>query len=403
LKPLSEWKNTKNKEDLIEKMNHTLSVYPGVQLNFAQPIQNVFEELLAGVKAELAVKVFGEDMEVLKQKAVEIRHAIQDVPGLADLSVEQSFGQPQVQVIVDRNKCARYGINVNQVQEIVETAVGGEVIGQVYQGVRHFDILLRMKQEFRSTVEAISQLYVHTSTGNLIPLSEVADIKTVIGPVQINRENNQRYWMVQSNIRGRDMGSVVNDIRSIIDKKVDLPPGYYVEFGGQFENQQRAMRRLVIILPLTVLLIFVMLFSSFGSVRNAALIIINLPLALIGGIVALWLSGQYLSVPASVGFIALFGISVENGIVMVSYFNQLRKEGKSLQEAVVQSAQLRLRPVLMTAMTTALGLLPLLLSQGIGAEVQRPLATVVVSGLTTATLLTLFVIPAVYSIFERKD
>ncbi|UCE08414.1 MAG: efflux RND transporter permease subunit, partial [bacterium] len=374
-----------------------------VQLNFAQPIQNVFDELLAGVKSELAVKVFGENLEVIKQKAEEIRQAIRHVQGVADLSVEQSFGQPQVQVIVDRQKCARYGINVDEVQEIVEAAIGGEVVGQVYQGVRRFDILVRMKEEFRNTAKSISQLYVHTTAGNLIPLYDVADIKTVIGPVQLNREDNQRRWMVLCNIRGRDMGSVVKDIRHIIDEKVDLPPGYYIEFGGQFENQQRAMQRLKIIVPLTALLIFVILFSSFGSVRNALLIIINLPLALIGGVVALWISGQYLSVSASVGFIALFGVSVENGIVMVSYFNQLRRSGKNLHDVLVEGTQLRLRPVLMTAMTTTLGLLPLLVSRGIGAEVQRPLATVVVGGLIMATLLTLFVLPILYGVLERKN
>ncbi len=403
LKPISLWKNTKNKDSLIEKMENALSLYPGIQLSFAQPIQNVFEELLAGVRSELAVKIFGEDMEVLKQKAEEIREAIVDVPGVVDLLVEQSFGQPQVQVVVDRKRCARYGVNVDDVQEIVETAVGGEVVGHVYLGVRRFDILVRMKEKYRNTEENISQLFVHTSSGNLIPLSDVADIHTVIGPIQINREENQRRWIVQCNVRGRDMGSVVRDINRIINEKVDLPPGYYVEFGGQFENQQRAMRRLSIIVPLTVLLIFVLLFSFFGSVRNAALIIINIPLALIGGIVALWISGQYLSVPASVGFIALFGVSVENGIVMVSYFNQLRREGKSLQNALIEGALLRLRPVLMTAMTTTLGLLPLLLSRGIGAGVQRPLATVVVGGLITSTFLTLFVLPSLYSAFERKD
>ncbi len=402
LKPMAEWNNTSSKAELVEKLDKALSNFPGVQLSFAQPIQNVFEELLAGVKAELAVKIFGDDMEILKAKADEIRDKIRSVPGVADLSVEQSFGQPQVQIIADRQKCARYGINVDDVQEIVEAAIGGEVVGQVYQGVRRFDILVRMKEKYRRTIEAISQLYVHTDQGNLIPLSDVATIKSVIGPVQINREHNQRRWMVQCNIRGRDMGSVVKDIKKIVDEQVDLPAGYYIEFGGQFENQQRAMARLAIIVPLTILLIFVMLYSSFGSAKNASLIIINLPLALIGGIVALYISKQYLSVPASIGFIALFGVSVENGIVMVSYFNQLRRDGKNLFDSLIEGARLRLRPVLMTAMTTTLGLLPLLVSQGIGAEVQRPLATVVVGGLITATGLTLFVLPVLYAIFERE-
>ncbi|MFH1942981.1 MAG: CusA/CzcA family heavy metal efflux RND transporter [bacterium] len=403
LKPLSEWKTAKSKDDLIEKMEETLSVYPGVQLSFAQPIQNVFEELLAGVKSELAVKVFGEDMEVLKQKAEEIREAIQDVPGVVDLSVEQSFGQPQVQIIADREKCARFGINVDEVQEIVEAAIGGEVVGNVYQGIRRFEILVRMKTRFRNTVEAISQLYVHTSAGTLIPLSDVAEIKTVIGPVQVNREDNQRRWMVQCNVRGRDMGSVVRDIRQIIDENVDFPPGYYIEFGGQFENQQRAMRRLAIIVPLTLLLIFIMLFSTFGSVRIALLVNINLPLALIGGVVALWISGQYLSVPAAVGFIALFGVAVQDGIMLVSRIQMYRREGHDVQEAAMLGGKKKIRPVLMTSLTTILGLLPLLVSRGIGAEVQRPMAIVVVGGMTTATLLTLFVLPTLYGIFEKKE
>jgi len=403
LKPLSEWENTSDKEELIDKMEKSLSAYPGIQLSFAQPIQNVFEELLAGVKAELAVKVFGEDMEVLRQKADEIREAIIDVPGVADLSVEQSFGQPQVQIIVNREKCARYGINVDEVQEIVETAVGGEVIGQVYLGVRRFDILVRMKEEYRNTVEAISQLYVHTSAGNLIPLADVAEIKTVIGPIQINREDNQRKWMVQCNVRGRDLGSVVKDIQRIVDEKIDFPPGYYIEFGGQFENQQRAMRRLAIIVPLTLLLIFVMLFSTFGSVRIALLVYINLPLGLIGGVVALWLSGLYLSVPASVGFIALFGVVVQDGIMLVSHIRMYRREGHDLKEAAMLGGKKKLRPVIMTSLTTILGLLPLLVSTGIGAEVQRPMAIVVIGGMTTATLLTLFVLPTLYGMFEKKE
>lgn len=403
LKPISAWKVTNNKQQLVEKMEKVLSIYPGVQLNFAQPIQNAFEELITGVRAELAVKIFGEDLGVLKQKAETIREAIIDVPGAVDLLVEQSFGQPQVQIIVDREKCARYGINVDEVQEIVEAAVGGEVVGQVYQGIRRFDIQVRMKEEFRNTIEAISRLYVHSTTGSLIPLSDVADIKTIMGPVQINREKNQRRWIVQCNIRGRDIGSVVHDIKEIINEQVDLPPGYYVEFGGEFENQQRAMRRLAIIVPLTIFLIFLMLYSSFGSIRNAALIIINLPLALVGGIVALWISGFYLSVPASIGFIALFGISVENGIVMISYFNDLCKECNTVEEALIEGAMIRLRPILMTALTTALGLLPLLLSKGIGAEVQKPLAIVVVAGLITATLSTLFLLPALYRTFEGEN
>jgi cobalt-zinc-cadmium resistance protein CzcA len=402
LKPQTEWQ-AKNKDSLIQKMEKVLSTYPGIQLSFAQPIQNAFEELLAGVKAELAIKVFGEDMELLKKKAEEIREAVVNVEGVVDLSVEQSYGQPQIQIITNREKCGRYGINVDEVQEIVEAAVGGEVVGHVYQGIRRYDILVRMQEKFRNTIEAISELYVHSTNGVLIPLSDVADIKTVIGPVQINREDNQRRWMVQCNIRGRDMGSVVKDIQNIIDTKIKLPPGYYIQFGGQFENQQRAMRRLSIIVPVTILLIYIMLFSTFGSLRTAILIIITLPLASIGGIFSLWLSGQYLSVPASVGFIALFGIAVQDGIVMVNHIRILRKREKDVHKAIILGAQKKLRPVLMTSLTTMLGLMPLLISRGLGAEVQRPLATVVVGGLFSATLLTLFVLPTLYSMFEQGE
>lgn len=402
LTPTSIWKETQSKDELIEKLEKSLSTYPGIQLSFSQPIQNVFEELLAGVKAELAINLYGEDMEMLRLKAEEIRHAIETVPGIADLSVEQSFGQPQIQVIVNRAKCARFGVNVNEIQEIVEAAVGGKVVGQVYQGVRRFNILVRMQEEYRNTIDAISRLYVHTDTGSLIPLAELTEMKTVMGPVQINREKNQRKWMVQCNIRGRDMGNVVRDIRRQVNEKIDLPPGYYIEFGGQFENQQRAMQRLAIIVPLTILLIFIMLFSSLKSIRYAALIIVNIPLALIGGVVALWISGQYLSVPASIGFIALFGVAVENGIVMVTYFNDQKQCCATLHEALLEGARLRLRPILMTALTTMLGLLPLLISRGIGAEVQRPLATVVVGGLVTATLLTLFMLPTFYLTFDKR-
>ena len=400
LKPAREWKQFRNKGQLINALEKALKTYPGIQLNFTQPIQNAFDELLSGVKAQLAIKLFGDNLDVLKTKAEEIKSAIIDIPGLVDLSTEQSFGQPQVQIVADRDACARYGVNVSDLLEIVELAVGGEVIDQIYLNNRRFGLHVRFQEPFRSEPEAISNILVKTEDDRLVPLSQVAEVRKVVGPVQINREQNQRRWMIQANVRERDMGSVVADIRQAIAENVKLPAGYYIDFGGQFENQQRAMKRLFIIVPLAVLLIFLMLYLTFDDIRTALLIIVNVPLSLIGGIVGLYVCGEYLSVPASVGFIALFGIAVQNGVVLVSYIRQERKLGIELREALINGGILRLRPVLMTAFTTIVGLIPLLLSSGIGSEVQRPLAIVVVFGLISSTLLTLFLVPAMYGRFE---
>ena len=402
LHPHREWTRFADKAALIDALSEELGHFPGVQLNFTQPIQNAFDELLSGVRAEVAIKLYGEDLEVLRSKADEIKAAIAGVPGLVDLSAEQSFGQPQYQVVVDRQACARFGINANDVLELVELAIGGEVIDTVYLGTRRFGIHLRYQEPHRDTPQVIENLLVPTDDGSNIPLAQVATVKKTFGPIQINREKNQRRWIVQGNVRGRDLGSVVAEIQTRIARQVVLPPGYFVEYGGQFENQQRAMARLALIVPMVFVTILVLLYLAFGSIRHALIIILNVPLALIGGVVGLLVMGEYLSVPAAVGFIALFGIVVLNGIVLVSYFNQLMASGMPPLDAVVQGALLRLRPVLMTAVATNLGLLPLLLSTGIGSEVQRPLATVVVFGLTTSTLLTLFVIPAVYAEVEQR-
>ncbi|MDH4240900.1 MAG: CusA/CzcA family heavy metal efflux RND transporter [Phycisphaerae bacterium] len=402
LKERDNWPAYKSKKDLIEALDRTLSNYPGVQLNFTQPIQNAFDELLSGIKAQVAVKLFGEDLDILRSKAQEIHNSIDNIPGLVDLAVEQSFGQPQIQIIADRQACSRYGINVSEILELVELAIGGEVIDNIYLNIRRFGIHVRYQEPYRSDPKVIEDLLVHAENGILVPLKQVAQIKEVIGPIQINREKNQRRWVIQGNVRGRDLGSVVADIKKSIADNVELPPGYYIEYGGQFENQQRAMTRLTIIVPIVITLVFLILCLTFGSIGEALLIIINVPLALIGGIGGLFLAGEYLSVPAAVGFIALFGIAVQNGVVLVSCINQFRIQGIETKEAIITGALQRLRPVLMTATTTVLGLLPLLLSRGIGSEVQRPLAVVVVFGLTSATLLTLFVIPAFYQWFAIK-
>ncbi len=403
LKPEEEWPGHKNKAELIESLSARLSEYPGIQLNFTQPIQNLFDELLSGVRTQLAIKLYGEDLNILRITAEEIQEVIEPVPGLVDLSTEQSFGQPQVQIIANRDACARYGVDVANILEVVELAIGGEVIDQIFLNTRRFGIHVRFAEHHRNDPEAIRNLLVHASDGMLIPLAQVAEVKTVVGPIQINREKNQRRWVISANVRGRDMGGVVSDIQRLVRENIELPPGYYLEYGGQFENQQRAMRRLATIVPITLGLIFLLLYMSLGSFRNASLIFINVPLALIGGVFGLYITGEYLSVPASVGFIALFGIAVQNGLVLVTYINQLRRDGMDTTEAIIQACSLRLRPVLMTALTTILGLVPLLLSHGMGSEVQRPLAVVVVFGLLSSTFLTLVLIPVLYKWFASRQ
>ena len=402
LKPTTEWSSHENKKALIQTLHRDLSVYKGVKLNYTQPIQNVFDELLSGIKAQLAIKVFGEDLAVLKETAFEIKEAIEDVPGLVDLNTEQALGQPQVQVVADRAACARYGITVGQILEIVELAVGGEAVDNIYLNTRRFDIHIRYQEPYRADPAALGELLVHTEDGSLIPLSWVAKIVQVSGPMQISRENNQRRWIIYGNIRGKDLGSVFKEIRERIAQKVQLPPGYTIEYGGQFKNQQRAMGRLMVIVPIVIFMVFIMLWMTFGTFKHAFVIILNVPLALTGGIIGLFVMGEYLSVPAAVGFIALFGIAVQNSVVLVSTIDQLMVEGRKPLEAIVEGGMLRLRPVLMTAATTILGLLPLLLSRGIGSEIQRPLSIVVVFGLASSTLLTLFLLPAVMDWIEGR-
>ena len=402
LAPESEWQTVNSKDELITKMNEQLMKFPGLSLNFSQPIAMRVDELISGVRAQIAIKLFGDDLDVLLEKGNQIAAIVRKVPGAADIKVEQVSGQPQVQIKIDRNKIARYGINVSEIQEVIRALIGGTAVGQVFEGQQRYDIFVRLQEPFRKDIDAIQDILVSAPDGRRLPLAQLATMTTVIGPKQISREANQRRLVIQLNVRGRDMGGFVEEAQRLVNEKVDLPSGYFVTWGGQFENQQRAMRRLSIILPLTIGLIFLMLFLTFNSGRLAALIIINVPFAMIGGLIALFVSGQYLSVPASVGFIALFGVAVLNGVVLVSYINQLRMEGQSVEDAVINGTMLRLRPVLMTALVASLGLVPLLLSTGTGSEVQRPLATVVIGGLVTSTLLTLLVLPALYGWFEKK-
>ncbi|MFQ6677977.1 MAG: efflux RND transporter permease subunit [Fidelibacterota bacterium] len=399
LKPKEEWRMAENQVELEATIRKELGNIPGVLTNFTQPIAMTVDELLEGIRAELAIKLFGDDLEILKSKADEIAGVIRKIQGAEDVQVDQVSGTPQLLIKVDRHAIARYGINIADVQEVIRAAVGGETAGQIFEGIRRFDILVRFTPEYRNTPDAIGKILVQSPDGTNIPLSELADIDEVVGPRQITRENNQRFITVQCNVTGRDISSFVTEGQQALESQVVLPTGYLSTWGGQFKLQQEANKRLSVVIPITLLIIFFLLFSNFNSLKNSLLILLNIPLALVGGVVSLWLSGQNMSVPASVGFIALFGIALLNGIVLVSYLNQLYQEGLSIDDVSIKGACLRLRPVLMTALAAGLGMIPLLFSQGIGSEVQRPLATVVIGGLVTSTILTLLVIPALYKWF----
>ena len=404
LKPEDEWTTGRSKPELVEAMEHRLGQYPGIALSFTQPIAMRVDELISGVRAQLAITLFGDDLDQLVRTGDEIQDVVGQVPGAVDIQTEQVTGQPQLQIKVDREAISRYGLNVDDVLEAVEVAIGGEEAGQVYEGIRRFDVSLRLQEPYRRDIDEIAALIIPGPDGGAsVPLSEVASAEVVTGPKQISHDNGQRRIVIQLNVRGRDLGGFVAEAQRAIADKVTLPPGYLVTWGGQFENQQRAMKRLMIIVPITIGLIYLLLFSSFGSLKQAALIILNVPFALIGGILGLLISRQYLSVPASVGFIALFGVAVLNGVVLVSYINSLRQEGKGVLDAVYEGTVLRLRPVLMTATVAILGLLPLLFSSGAGSEVQRPLAAVVVGGLLTSTALTLLLLPTLYAWFEGAE
>lgn len=403
LKPKKYWKTAKTKEALAEKMREALEQIPGIGLNISQPIALKVDELISGVKSQIAIKLFGDDLDILKTKGDEIAKIVSGVKGVEDLRVEQVSGQSYVEITIDRRKIARYGINVSDIQEIIETAIGGKSPTDVFEGEKRFSVLVRFPENKRDSIKAIENILVNSSGGFKIPLAQLATVNLVEGPVQVSRENSKRRIVVECNVKGRDIGSFVTESQAKLKEKLKLPTGYYITWGGAFENQQRAMKRLGIIVPITILLIFFLLFSSFNSLKQAVLVIINLPFALVGGIIALFISGLYLSVPASVGFIALFGVAVLNGVVLVSYINQLRREGFALNEAIVKGCEHRLRPVLMTASVAVFGLVPMLFASGPGSEVQKPLAVVVVGGLITSTLLTLLVLPVLYGWFEKEE
>jgi len=403
LKPKSEWTSARTREELFQKMREAIQEIPGMVFAFSQPIQCRIDELVAGTRAQIIVRLFGPDLALLNEKADAIAAVLSKIRGTRDLVVEKTAGQPYLDITVDREKLARRGVSGCDVLDFIETAVGGQSATEVYQENRLYDLVVRFPEEWRNSVEKLKALIFRTSQGTAIPLGDLADVTLSEGPVQISRENGQRRIGIELNVSGRDIGGFVHEAKEKIGANVALPNGYYLGWGGQFENQQRAMRRLMVIVPLVVLLIFFFLAVTFDSLKTASLVILNLPFSLVGGILALWLSGLYLSVPASIGFIALFGIAVLNGIVLVSYIGQLRQNGLGLSEAILKAGEVRFRPVIMTASITVLSLLPLIFAAGPGSEIQRPLAVVVIGGIITSTALTLLVLPALYSLMDRKS
>jgi len=404
LKPEDEWTSGRDIKQLEADMQDTLEeVVPNVVPGYTQPIQMRVEELISGVRATLALKLYGEDLRELDRLSSRIKTVLSKVDGVADLALEANIGKPQIRISVNRDEMARHGMNAEDVLTIVRNGLGGEPVSVLLDGVKRFDIAVRLDDATRSTVEDLRRIPLRTATGALVPLSEVAEVSVGEGYSFVRREQLQRYAVIQMDVRGRDIDGFVKDATARIQQQVQLPAGYWIEWGGAFENQQRALTKLALIVPITISFIFVLLYTAFNSVKYATLIIANVPFATIGGLIALGVTGQYLSVPSAIGFIAVFGVAMLNGIVLVSFLNELRDKGLSVREAVVQGTALRLRPVLMTASVAILGLVPMLLSSGVGAETQRPLATVVVGGLISSTLLTLVLLPVLYEWLENRS
>ncbi|MCK6614244.1 MAG: CusA/CzcA family heavy metal efflux RND transporter [Ignavibacteriaceae bacterium] len=403
LKPSNEWRENLSREELTEQMRKSLETIPGIAFGFSQPIQCRIDELVAGTRAQLIIKLFGDDLNLLLSHAEKIARILSSIDGATDVMSEKIAGQPYINISIDREKIARYGINMSDVQNIIGIAVAGKTATKFYEGNRNFDITVRFQEDKRNSIEALEKILVPVSKGLNVPLAQVAQISMIQGPLQISRQDGMRRIGVELNITGRDIGGFVAEAKQKIAQEITLPPGYFLTWGGQFENQERAMNRLLLIGPLVIAVILVLLFITFNSIKLALLVIANLPFALIGGVFSLYISGMYLSVPASVGFIVLFGVAVLNGVVLVARISQLREEGVPLSQAIRMGSISRLRPVLMTASIAVFSLIPMLFASGAGSEIQKPLATVVVGGLITSTILTLLVIPAVYSWFDKGE
>ena len=400
-KPRSEWNITP--KELNAKVREKLSGFEDIEIAFTMPIDMRVSEMLTGVRAAMAIKLFGDEIDILESKSNEIEDVLKKIPGAVDVIKTEITGQNYLQVDIKQNEISKYGINVEDINSVIETAVAGKAVNEVIKDNRKIAITVRYPENKRNNLETISGTLIPTKVGSKIPLSELASIKEINGPFQITRETGKRQIVIQANVEGRDVVSFVEETKRSVKESVDLPKGYFLTYGGQFENQQRASQRLGVVIPVSILLIYLLLFTTFRSAKQAALVICNIPFAMIGGIVALYLSGLYISVPASVGFIALFGVAVMNGVVMVDFFNKLRVSGVALKEAVIEGSLRRLRPVLLTASITIFGLLPLLFATGPGSELQRPLSVVVIGGTITSTLLTLILLPVLYEWIERKS
>ena len=402
LHPIEHWDQGRSKEGLIDDMAAALSSMPGMTFNFTQPMAMRLDEVVSGVKADVAIKIFGSDPAMLEQLGAAVEGAVSRVDGVADLQTEQLFGASQLQIDIDRARIARYGLSVDEVRQAVETAVGGVTATEVLDGPRRFPVVVRFADAVRADASAIGGLLLTAPGGERVPLSRIADIGETEAPELIAHEDAERRLVVQMNVRGRDIGGFVAAAQREVQAAVTLPPGYRIAWGGQFENQARATARLALVVPLSIAIIFVLLFVTFGRLRQAGLVILNVPFALVGGVAALWLRGLNLNLSAAVGFIALFGVAVLNGVVLIAAVNRLREDGGTLRASVLTGASTRLRPVLMTALVAAFGFVPMALSHGAGAEIQRPLATVVIGGVITSTLLTLIVLPTLYELIERR-
>ena len=396
LQPLSQWKRFHSKEELIDAMDKALAKIPGITYDFTQPMAMRLDETVSGVKADLAIKIFGDDNKVLDALARQVLRSVSQVRGAADEQMEITSGVAQVSVAIDREALARYGLNVTDVEEALEAAGSGAVISQVIDGQKRYAVALRTDDRYRANPEEMRTIPLRAPTGEQVTLDQVAGVEVTRGAEVISREEGQRRIVVMSNVRGRDLGSFVDEVRRRVGQSVQIPPGYSIAYGGQFENQERATRRLMVVIPLTLAIIFALLYATFNSVKQSLLVILNVPFALVGGIAALWLRGMNLNLSASIGFIALFGVAVLNGVVLVNSINQVRGGGMAIREAVMSGARRRLRPVLMTALVASLGFIPMALATSTGAEVQRPLATVVIGGLVSATALTLLLLPLLY-------
>jgi cobalt-zinc-cadmium resistance protein CzcA len=396
LKPKKQWKTVKTQEELVNQIDSRICDYPGVSISFSQPIKHEIDGLVAGAGTAVVAKLFGHDMDTLEAKAAEIQDVLSHIEGVADLRTEQVAGQTQLQIDMNRGQIARHGLNNYQIQHTIHNAVAGEEVGKVFEDEKIFGITTRFAKAYRNDIESIRNLLVQTPSGYNVPLEDLSNIKTVTGLRQISREDTQRYISVQCNVRGRDAGGFVQEAQEKVKDSVSFSPGYRLAWGGQFELHQAANKRLAVVIPITLFLVLVMLYSLFNSFKNVFLIMLNIPLALVGGVFTLAIFGENLSIPSSIGFIALFGIALTDGLVLISRFEYLRTQGLAIREAVIAGCSSKLRPVLMTTITTALGLLPLVITSGTGSEVQRPLAIVVIGGLVSSTLLTLIVIPTLY-------